>query len=82
MKKLCLLFVVGMFSGAAWADADQWHKFSKEKSPHAEGGCASKGKIAQFHKFHQKEGQQVKVPNKAELKSEKTDKEQTLDQFI
>ena len=84
MKKLSVLFIVVLFSvsGALMADAGKGHGMSKDKNPHAEGGCASKGKIAQFHKFHSKKGMQVKVPNKAISETEKSAKVPSLDQFI
>ena len=87
MKKLCALFFVALMSVALFsvpvmADAGKGHGLSKDKNPHAEGGCASKGKIAQFHKFHSKKGMQVKVPNKAISETEKAAKVPSLDQFI
>lgn len=84
MKKLSALFIVVLFSasGVLMADAGKEHGLSKDKNPHAEGGCASKGKIAQFHKFHSKKGTQVKVPNKAISETNKPNKVPNLDQFI
>lgn len=82
MKKIYVLFVVVLFSGVSIADGDKWHSLSKDKNPHAEGGCASKGKVARFHKFHSEKGQQVKVPSQSTLEDKKTSKEPTLDQFI
>jgi len=82
MKKIYVLFFVVLFSGVSIADGDKWHSLSKGKDAHAEGGCASKGKIAQFHKFDHKKGQQVKVPNQSTLESKKVSKEPSPDQFI
>ena len=83
------LIVVALFSisSVAMADAGKGHGLSKDKNPHAEGGCASKGKIAQFHKFHPKKGMQVKVPNSqnhspAQKTENLTTKVPSLDQFI
>jgi len=82
MKKIYVLFIVVLFSGVAIADGDKWHSLSKDKGSHAEGGCASKGKIAQFHEFHHKKGQQVKVPNQSTIEDKNADKKSSLDQFI
>ena len=87
MKKLCV-FITACFFGIAtsavvMANEDQLHGLSKDKSPHAQGGCASKGKVAQFHKFlPNSKGQQVKVPSSAAMESNKTSKTPSLDQFI
>jgi len=82
MKKIYILFVVVLFSGVSIADGDKWHSLSKGKDAHAEGGCASKGKIAQFHKFHPKKGQQVKVPSQSTIEAKKASTTPSLDQFI
>ena len=84
MRRLCVLFVLGMFCSVASASEGQWHGISKGNAehPHAKGGCASKGKIAQFHKFRSGKGKQVKVPSETTDFSKKSSKVITLDQFI
>jgi len=79
MKKIYVLFVVVLFSGVSIADGDKWHSLSKGKEAHAEGGCASKGKIAQFH--HKKD-QQVKAPNQSTMEDKNVSKKSSSDQFI
>jgi hypothetical protein len=86
MKKLGVLFIAGMFttsfSAAILADSDHWHQFSEGKHPHAEGGCASKDKMAKFHKFHEEKGKQVKIPSTKLQQADKEDNVSGLDQYI
>lgn len=73
---------IGLVSGVVMANEDQWHGLSSDKNPHAQGGCASKDKVAQFHKFHPKKEKQVNTPNSAAVESKKRAKTPSLDQYI
>ena len=58
-----------------------WHNFTDQDNPHAKGSCASKDKMAQFHKYHGKDWQH---DESAEKKVEQSDKKEkpALDQYI
>lgn len=80
--KYALILGVALFTGVALAgEGEAWHNFSSGVNPHAEGGCASsKDKVAQFHKFHGKELNEVDSDKKVEDPQVK--KEPKLEEFI
>ena len=79
MKNVLILGVI-LFSGSAFA-GEGWHKFSDGGKMHSKEGCASKkDKMAQFHKFHGKDGKLEKADKNLEAKS--SEKKPKLEDFI
>ena len=66
--KYALVLGFTLFSGIAFANEGA-HGLSSEDNPHANGVCASKkGKVAQFHQFHEKDWKQAESEKKVDGK--------------
>ncbi len=71
MIKYALILGVTLLSGTALA-AGAPHGALSNDNPHTNSGCASKkGKVSQFHQFHNKENKMTHAEKKMDLKAMK-----------